>query len=368
MKQIKPLLILMIMCLPLLLSAQRIDSFSTLNYFLQLKPAQVDSLQAQNLFGQKEHLINQYNFNEHKALQEISIELNKTSLIKKYKKLLTKGFGSPLQENNKTIYWIKDGLKYSFLESDKKAFIKINPVRFYDYGKLDMPKDVFVLDYKKAGVYGNNKIQDVYLLGTKSSWDSPFWSSVWIYADEGAGANEMIYMFQEPHNSAYEPRLDFVNLLDKEIPQIIISSPTGGSGGIVNMIIFSAKDALPFVHYDSERATNLLFTGKLLDNYQAEISFKDSTSVNLNLKNRKKMYKEYKIYENDKLVAPVEVWGTQIVGFEISAPDKNGLQLITFLQEARGFANIDRFALIKSEMALDVNNKWALIKRNIVKY
>jgi len=361
MKKILLLTFISLLILPLF--AQNINTYDLLKTFLTNNPDSIQQFNTSDYFEMNTDFVNNFYYSNHK-LNKIEVKYKNNSKQKKLLKYLNSQFGAPFADQNNNPYWIKDGFKFLA----KKDLIEISAVRFSDQGKLDMPENVFVLDFKKMPVYANDTVQDVYILGTKKDWDSPFWSNVWIYIDEGFGVNEMLYMFQSPHDSAYQPRLDFIHLLDINTPDIMISSPTGGSGGILNLIIFSAKDGRPFVHYDSERDKNLLFTGKLLDNYLAEITFPDSSKTVLDLKNRKKFYKEYNVYTDNKLNKPVEIWGTQIVKYEIGAKNSDGLQNLILLQETRGFANIDRFALITSELSLNKENKWSVLSRKIKKY
>ncbi len=243
----------------------------------------------------------------------------------------------------------------------------LNNYKFFDGGnKLDLPKNTCILNEKEGPIYKVRSKERVLLLATKDDPQKPFWSMLWFYVDQGRLINETIYPLKGNHLLAAEPKLELSHLLSKYTNEILISSRNPGSGGLLNLIIYTCYNGRPKAVFDSDFIDYLSFSGQYLDNYKAEIIFPDSTSQIINLKSRKKIYQDAHVYQNDMLLKPVNLWGTQLVNFKLKK-GKNGLQYLIVYQEVRGTNNTDRIALITTKLQYQ-NNQWQILQRKVKTY
>lgn len=297
-------------------------------------------------------------------LKHVIITFKKQKHLKNLVNEFKKQYGDTINNLLPNSMWIKNGLKYEF-DLGKHSSLKISLAKFNSMGKLDFSDNVYILDYKNQMVYKNSSKQDIYILGTKMFADSPGWNDCYIYIDEGNFVNESLKRLPSPHDNAYNPCIDFIKTEDNHY-NIIIKSDTGGSGGIINLLIFSFVDSYPNELLNSEKIEIINFSGKYLNDYKAYVTFTNKDSININLNHRKKMLIENNIYSDAVLKDDIILWGNALVNYKI-LNDNVGDSKIILYQEIRGFANIDRIALIESTLAFR-ENQWVLLDRKITPY
>lgn len=343
--------------------------FAQIDDFLIFQQLQFNSPDQVNYDTLKKALNLKDNFNieyayQNKELKFITISFKKTKEMKSLQKALNKQYGESISINNDLMVWVKNGVRFEYNNSDDKS-VRISLAKFNSNGKLDFSDNVYILDYRIKKVYNNGKNQELYILGSKDFADSPGWNHCYLYIDEGDYVNESLKSLPAPHNNAYDPHLDFYKS-DFDCYYVIVKSFTGGSGGIINVMMYSFINSYPVELFNSDDFKMTNFTGKYLDDYKALIYFSDKDSTQINLKHRKKILLENGIYENNKLINEIELWGNALVDYKVKSIDDSTDCLVVF-QEVRGFANIDRIALIENTLTFK-DNKWSLIKRRITPY
>jgi hypothetical protein len=166
-------------------------------------------------------------------------------------------------------------------------------------------------------------------------------------------------------DSGYDPQLKAMDFTGDGVPDVFISSPTGGSGGIINYIIYSFKGREPKLLLDTTHTVIPTFTGHLLPDYRAQITV-NGKSVIIDLADRITLYDETGYYKNGKLTKPTDVWGS---GYALITPvdtDHNGVYELETVQEVRGTTNVDRIAEVIAVLKWE-NGVWKIVNEDVKK-
>jgi hypothetical protein len=213
-----------------------------------------------------------------------------------------------------------------------------------------------VIVYLDADVTGDGVTDRVMLMGRRFDESSPYIVEMPVDVTNLDGRNELCTRLPEGSDSGYEPQLKAMDFTGDGVPDVFISSATGGSGGIMNYMIYSFKDQRSKLILDTSKTVIPKFTGRLLTNYKARVTVEGTTRI-IDLKDRKTYYDQMGYYKKGKLLKPVDVWGG---GYGLITPvdiDNNGIYELRTVQQVKGIANVDTIADIISILKYD-NGKW----------
>ncbi|MCE5314526.1 MAG: hypothetical protein ABFD49_08575 [Armatimonadota bacterium] len=229
-----------------------------------------------------------------------------------------------------------------------------------DPGILPCPaENSVVIAHLDADVTGDGALDRIMLMGKKFDQSSRYMVELSIDATGLDGENELCARLPQDSDSGYDPQLKAMDFTGDGVPDIFVSLPTGGSGGIINYIVYSLKDRHPKMLLDTGKTVIPKFSGRLLPDYKAEVIV-DGKSHTIDLKDHKDYYDQMGYYKNSKLLKPTDVWGD---GYGLITPvdiDDDGIYELRAVQRVRGINNADHIADIISILKWK-EDKWSVV-------
>lgn len=186
---------------------------------------------------------------------------------------------------------------------------------------------------------------------------SAFMSNLYLIT-KADGKNPVVTSMKKDIDGGYEAEALFADMNNDGKKEILISAPTGGSGGMINYNMFTYENGKPVHVFDNEQADNMIVmkSAKYVDGFKAELNIaasgKEYKSV-LDLSGKKKEYIEAKVYDaKGKLLQAVEPWGTYAQVARFTVPDKQGISELELLGAINGTCNADDIASFKANLQM----------------
>lgn len=222
---------------------------------------------------------------------------------------------------------------------------------------LDSNEKEEILLEEKADISGDGKPETITLKGIPYEEGAAYLKEIFMRITGSNGKSVQVEL-----DGGYGPDVAFVDLNHDGIEDMLISIPSGGSGGMTNYSIFTFKD---FQLKEMTSPDPLTITSQFLDQYQASITI-DNTgqSLTFDLKNRKEDYDRLGIYQNGKLNEPRELI---IDPFSTLKPIKlkdNSIGLLA-VQQISGAYRADGIAIIEAVWKYE-NDKWNLLDTKVM--
>lgn len=271
---------------------------------------------------------------------------------------ISAAFGIPADEGKaeKAPYvycakWYKEGVSYNLQDFGKYIKMYINQARFSDGKKYNLPEDMFVLAKQKADINGDGKKEFVSIIGKRYK-NSMYMENINIFVEPLNGEKGYVISLGE-YDGGYLPGMELWDFTGDKVPEVMVSIPTGGSGGIINYYIYSLKSDKPVLIFDPEKIS-VEIDGEFVENYKGKIHVRDPKGALdiialVDLKDRKDVYDELEIYKDGKLVKDKhhELMPYQLYGL-IKATDINndGVMELEAYQSVKGSCNADFVANI----------------------
>ncbi|WP_064468652.1 hypothetical protein [Lederbergia galactosidilytica] len=207
-----------------------------------------------------------------------------------------------------------------------------------------------ILEYK-YDVTGDGKLDEIMVYGLPFKGDSPYYEKVWAEITTSEGKKLKI-----DYEGGYEPKLDFADLNHDGVKDILYSSATGGSGGLYNYALHTAKGGeikeIPL-------PTPLAIQGQFDQDFVAVIEIPGlEKPIILDLWNRRKDYISIGLYQkNGQLNEPTELMIDPIAFFEvIKIEGKDGYGLKGYRQIS-GAYHADQLGIVETEWYYE-NGEW----------
>lgn len=207
-----------------------------------------------------------------------------------------------------------------------------------------------ILEYKHD-VTGDGKLDDIIVYGIPFKGDSPYYQKIWAEIKTSEGKKLKI-----DYEGGYEPKLDFADLNHDGVDDILYSSATGGSGGLYNYALHTAKGGeikeLPL-------PTPLAIQGHFDQDFVAVIEIPGlGEPIILDLWNRRKDYISTGLYQkNGQLNEPTELMIDPIAFFEvIKIEEKDGYGLKGYRQIS-GAYHADQLGVVETDWYFE-NGEW----------
>ncbi len=214
-----------------------------------------------------------------------------------------------------------------------------------------------VLTEEKEDISGDRKDDTIILKGIPYEEGAAFLKEIQLQI---IGSNGKTYTVElEP---GYEPTITFVDIDHDGVEDLLISIPSGGSGGITNYSLFTFKD---FQLKEITTPDSLTITSQFLDQYQASITIENTgQSYNFDLKDRKRDYDRLGIYYKGKLNEPREL---MIDPYSTLKPIivKENTYGLKAIQQVSGAYHADGIAFIESTWYYE-NGKWNLLDTKVM--
>ncbi|MBM7854023.1 hypothetical protein JOC37_000395 [Desulfohalotomaculum tongense] len=223
---------------------------------------------------------------------------------------------------------------------------------------LKMGDKAYVVDYKSEDVTGDNIKDNVILVGTKEISDI-FCDTLTVVVQDGK-TKEYSKATYENFSGYQDEEMLFIGDFDGDkVKDVMVSAPTGGSGGVVEHMIAAFKDNKPHIIFTDKENTGVDIAGKYIDGYKVEIEFKNlNKKIALDVSANKKSYKEEGIYnDNGKLLKELKPWINPFSKLEAIEYDGDGTFELRGYQKIAGSCNADTISYVESILKFE-NNKW----------
>lgn len=158
-------------------------------------------------------------------------------------------------------------------------------------------------------------------------------------------------------NGGYGNTLSADDFTGDKKDEIVISMATGGSGGVVNYLIYTYRENRWQLIYSPIYPGEIKMTGKYLDGYKAQINLQGiSKPVILNLLARKKYLDAASIYKAGKLKEEVIPWMNFDI-MQITDYNRDGIQEVRAHYTINGTCNADDIASVWAIWKYE-NGRW----------
>lgn len=219
------------------------------------------------------------------------------------------------------------------------------------------PVTGYVLAEQKVDVTGDQTPDTVTLIGNKANPQDVYNPSFIIMV-----FNPLVkgYTFFKTPDGGYNPTMQFYDFTGDKVPEILLSASTGGSGGVSNFFLYSAKANQP---KELPTPPPLTLSGQFLDNYKVRIYVAEQNrAYTIDVSNRKQQYDNLGIYQNGRLIKPTTIMTNDYAQLRPVDINKDGVYDLQGFQRVSGAFNADTLGYVVSIWKWDRNaNKWALL-------
>ncbi|EOD00511.1 hypothetical protein [Caldisalinibacter kiritimatiensis] len=210
---------------------------------------------------------------------------------------------------------------------------------------------IYILDFKRGDVNGDRVIDNVYLVGEKTSGlESPFTDNITLIIQDGKTGRFTRIPLKD--NAGYNPTIFLGDFTGDKVKDILVSIDSGGSGGLAFYYIYSFVNNKPKEIFDHE---------KFNEKYQYNVIYKDFYQVEVTPKDKSKKYiidirykgKEYlsEIYDEDgKLKELIEGWVNPLGGLYPIDFQRDGVYELYALQRIAGRYNADGLGYVQTSL------------------
>jgi len=222
---------------------------------------------------------------------------------------------------------------------------------------MKVPLNTYILDKKIEDVTGDGVNDIIYLIGQKANTVDRFADKLNIVVRNGATNNREFTDLKKI--GGYEGKLFVGDFSGDKVKDVMITAPTGGSGGIVEHIIVNFNASEPIVIFDQNNNAGAKFTGKFVDGFKAELVNQNTArGITVDLNAKKDMYVTSQIYNKDgvllKEVKPITYPLSLLEPVDI---DRDGTYELKGIQSIKGAYGADTISHVYSFWKFE-NNQW----------
>lgn len=249
---------------------------------------------------------------------------------------------------------------------DKDSF-KINSK--IDIKGIKFDSNTYLLDFQKDDVTGDNIADNVLLIGVKQT--ETFFENIKLIIQDGKSNN---LAFITPSNSSGYSYSNFLGDFNGDkVKDILISinnDMVGGAGQYTFSMYSFKNDTLKTLFnnkkINKEISPNIVF----MNNFKIKINYAHlDKSLNINVSKNKGNYIDDDLYDNNKLIKPIEGSADNYCGLIPKDIDNDETLELQGIQYVSGWGHADGIGLLNS--VLKYNNKkkkWQLIDFDFDKF
>lgn len=213
---------------------------------------------------------------------------------------------------------------------------------------VKMDDKSYVIDYKICDVTGDNIKDHVILTGTKENEKDIYADNLNLLIQDGKTKEYIKTDIKD--FGGYEGSLFTGDFTHDKVSDVMISAPTGGSGGIVGYRIITIKDGKPSVIFSEKDNDGAKFKGSFVDGFKAKLVNENlNKEITLDISASKDTYLESQIYDkNGKSLEKVEPYSNPFSLLEPIDYDGDGVYELRGYQRIVGMANCDTISNVTS--------------------
>ena len=246
--------------------------------------------------------------------------------------------------------------------------IEINPTSSVSSEVLKrLASDTYVIDQKVADVTGDHREDRIYLIGHKNNKAEIYADHLTLLVEDGE--NQELITGDLEGLGGYQGKLFTGDFSGNGIADVMVSVPTGGSGGMVDHRILSFKDGQSTVLFNQENNQGIQFAGKFVDGFKAEISNEEyRIHTTIDLQSKKDLYMTANIYDvGGKVLQEVKPISYPLGSLEPVDWDHNGVYELKGIQRIIGAYGADGIGNVYSNWKYE-NNKWVVQQIEITSF
>lgn len=205
-------------------------------------------------------------------------------------------------------------------------------------------KKPFVLQVINSDLNKDKTTDLLYLVGNKPEKDSPYYDQLTYVLKDGKTNKWTATVLKDEGNynlGGYEPSVTVSDLNADGQNDLLLSTPTGGSGGMISYKLNTLSKGKWIELLSQKDLAGLTITGEYVNDFKIELYAKEiDTKFTIDLSTEKAMLVELKVYDpSGKLLAPTQPWAGSLNNLEVI--DAYGMKMIKAEQRIVGIANSD---------------------------
>lgn len=291
-----------------------------------------------------------------KTMHQITLnfpeELTREAIIEGVSKTLGPGEQGPSSEDAPSVYfarWIRGGVRYDLQDFGDYIEMYVARARMDDPAKYGLPETAALLQVEVGNVVDDEGLERVMLVGVPGAEPSAFMERLYfIVLDEGEKA-DIFTPLPETSGSGYDADMALRDFTGDGLADVFVRAGTGGSGGIVNGLVYAYAGGAASKIFDTSENTPPAYSGELIDGYKATLTLPaPEQTIELDLSDRKAAYDEMGVYQEGVVAKATELWGEAYGWLDPVDADGDGVYELRVVQQVRATSNADRVAEIAS--------------------
>ncbi len=237
-------------------------------------------------------------------------------------------------------HWVTGSVSYTLNDCTDSLTMNVKPLMLNNYDKYKLPVGTYVIQRLYLDVTGDGVADEISLVGHRYDLKTFFYDKLYLILYDGKTKEEKVTGLPKEYAGSYDPVIQPANFTNKKFSEIFYCGATGGSGGIINYLIYSFKNSEPVLLFSPDSSHLLHITGRFENNYLAKVYLKESgKSFDLSLLHVKNNLDELNYYKSGKLIKNGDVWINSYGMMEVRNSNKDGLYELYGTQAIKGVAN-----------------------------
>lgn len=219
-----------------------------------------------------------------------------------------------------------------------------------------------VLQILSSDLNKDGKVDTFYLVGNQADKTSPFIDKLtYVVKDGKTGKFSGTVLKDEGKYDlvGYMPTVTIQDVTGDKQPDVLLSFPTGGSGGMMTHRLSTLKSGKWVELLGEKDLTGLTITGQYADDFKVKFHAKEiDADFTIDVSYEKDMLIEYKYYDKDgKYLGGIEPWAYGLN--DLKVVDAYGMIMLEGSQRIVGTANADTIGEVKTMIHYE-NGKWVI--------
>ncbi|MDD4722326.1 MAG: hypothetical protein PHR07_06240 [Acidaminococcaceae bacterium] len=156
-----------------------------------------------------------------------------------------------------------------------------------------------IIDQVAGDVDGDGKDEEVLLMGSKIIANSNFMGNIYVIVKDIKDGKIKSYI-RPKTCGGYNSFLTLNDVTGNGLANVIITAPTGGSGGTVDLRVLDFTNGVAKEIFTIENNSGIAFVGQYLRNYKAKLMFPViNKTIVVDLANKQELYRNLNVYNEN---------------------------------------------------------------------